>query len=172
MRKKISTKQKQISKEEKKVCFDKEQKVKSKKNSQNKNIPSFRLKGQKIREQSVVTYHEEKESFWKKVFIKRNIIYFIILVFDIILVIYSARKNRVHYVEILGENIFIGETKTLLVGRNYITLIITVFFSCYVYALNHFFFKGKNTKKFVMGLFFFLLLLNAILFFVFTNRIY
>lgn len=130
-----------------------------------------RVKGRKIYVANPYKKLISSGSF-QKVCNKERITYFIVLLVDIILIIYAARKNIVHYVRENGTDIFIGKTRYLLVGRNYITLIITAFFYVYVCWIHRFLFYKKNTKGFLVKMFFFLLILNFLFFFVFTKRIY
>ncbi len=101
------------------------------------------------------------------------IIYLILLIVDITIVIYCARRNYANYVSIkeIGE-IFVGNTKNLLFGRNYITLIITFFFFVYALLCNKFLFNKKTTKKNIILTIIFLLILNITLFYIFTKKIY
>lgn len=111
--------------------------------------------------------------FLKNKLAKKNIFYLIILILDITIIIYSARHNFANYVSINGtKSIFIGETKNLLFGRNYITLITTIFFFCYITLSNKILFKQKTTKKGLIYLLIFLLVLNISLFYIFTKRVY
>ncbi len=105
---------------------------------------------------------------------KEYIIYLILGLLDIVIIIYSARHNYAHYVSIAGsKNVYIGDTfRNLIFGKNYITLVITAFFFSYICLLNKFMFHKKNTKKFVLILLISLILVNCILFYTFTNKIY
>ena len=103
---------------------------------------------------------------------KQNLVYAILVLVDIILIVYFARRNVVNYVEVIGEEIFISKTRYLLLGRNYIALIVTFFFYVYTLAVQRFFFQRKLTRKYLVGTFFFYLILNVILFYLFTKRIY
>ena len=103
---------------------------------------------------------------------KKCFIYFLLLLFDVILVIYSAKNNVVNYVTIAGEDIFVSKTRYLLVGRNYITLIIITFFYGYICLMKRFFLHEKLTKRYLTLLFVILVILNFSLFFIFTERIY
>ena len=105
--------------------------------------------------------------------IKRNIFYLILLVIDIIIIIYSARHNYVNYVTLDNtEPFLLSDKKDLFFGKNYITIITTLFFYIYTLLCNKILFHQKNKKSFTIGLFIFILLLNLILFFIFTKRIY
>lgn len=110
--------------------------------------------------------------FLANIITKSNFIYFILALIDIILIIYFARSNVVNYVEVIGEEIFVSKTRYLLLGRNYIALIVTFFFFVYTLALQHFFFHKKLTRKYLLITFFFYFILNVMLFYLFTKRIY
>ena len=103
---------------------------------------------------------------------KVNITYFIFLLVDIVLVIYLARQNIVNYAVLLDEEIFVSKTRYLLWGRNYINVIVIAFFYIYGCILNKFFLKRKNSKKFLIRLLAILLVLNILLFIIFTKRVY
>ena len=104
---------------------------------------------------------------------KRTIMYIILLILDIIIIIYSARHNYANYITINEDRkMFVGDSKDLLFGKNYITLITTFFFFIYTLLANKILFHKKNTKKFIILLLLFLLTLNIILFFIFTKRVY
>ena len=91
---------------------------------------------------------------------------------DIVLIIYVARNNVANYVNVNGEDIFIGETKNLLLGRNYITLVISAFIYLYGLLINKVLLKNKISKKNLILSFFCILLFNMIMFCIFTNRVY
>ena len=103
----------------------------------------------------------------------QKIIYIILLIIDITIVTYCARHNYINYVS-LNETgtIIIGNTKNLLFGRNYITIIITLFFFIYTLLCNKLLFNKKTTKKNMLITIIFLLILNIILFYIFTKRIH
>ena len=110
--------------------------------------------------------------FKVKYLTKVNITYFIFLLVDIVLVIYLARQNIVNYAVLLDEEIFVSKTRYLLWGRNYINVIVIAFFYIYGCILNKFFLKRKNSKKFLIRLLAILLVLNILLFIIFTKRVY
>lgn len=148
---------------------------KESKSSKSKNLP--KIKGKKLNDLGTKHSKEDvltikKSTFKEKIFTKKNITYFIMFVVDIILIIYVARKNVVNYVDITDKSIFIGDKKNLWLGRNYISPIVTSFFYLYTCILNRYFLKEENTKKFLLGLFFFLITLNGLLFYLFTIRVY
>lgn len=105
---------------------------------------------------------------------KDTISYIILFIINIILIIYSARKNYANYVSIAdSKNIYIGKnTRYLLLGKNYITLIITTFMYIYTFLLNKFILHKNITKKELILFPIILLLINCILFYIFTNKIY
>lgn len=117
---------------------------------------------------------KNKKKFFSKIkFInKTSVVYFLILLFDILLVIFCAMKNKVHYIHMFDEKIFVGNTKDLLIGRNYVNLIIITFFWIYTLLLNRFFLKRKNSAKFIIGVLLFLIILNFSLFYIFVEKIY
>ena len=116
--------------------------------------------------------NKNNESLFSKYFTKVNITYFVFFLIDIILVIYLARGNKVNYVLMLDEEIFLSKTKYLLWGRNYVNVIVTALFYIYGCLLNKFYLKRKNTKKFLLWLLAILLIVNILLFIIFTKRIY
>ncbi len=108
----------------------------------------------------------------KKRISKKTITYLFLIMADVFLIIYVARKNVVNYADFFGKSIFVGEKKNLFLGRNNISLIVTLFFYLYICLMNRFFLKQKNTKKFFIGLLLFLVILNGVLFYCFTTRVY
>lgn len=114
----------------------------------------------------------KKKKNIKRLFTKTNIIYGSLFLIDIILVIFMARSNIVNYVEIAGHNVFVSETKYLLLGRNYINIIITIFFYIYTILIRKLILHQKLTIKYLILLLFVLVALNLLLFFIFTKRIY
>ena len=104
---------------------------------------------------------------------KKKLFYIVLVIIDIIITIYFARKNAANYVKINEEHtIFVGDTKNLIFGRNYISLITTIFFFIYTCLANRILFREKTTKKFIITTFIFYFILNIILFLLFTKRIY
>ena len=99
--------------------------------------------------------------------------YIVFLLIDIIMIIYFAKHNFVNYASIPGqEKILVSKTQKLFFGRNYITLIITLFFTIYTLLCNKYLLKIKNTKKLIISLIIFYLILNIALFYLFTIKIY
>lgn len=140
----------------------------------NTKVKSQTTQSNKKNKELVVSSNKEskKKINLKKYFTKVNITYFILFLLDIILVIYSARKNIVNYVVISDQEVFVGKIRYLLLGRNYINLIIIGFFYIYTCLINRFFLQRKNTKKFLLWLFLILIILNLLLFFFFTKKVY
>lgn len=113
-----------------------------------------------------------EKNFLFKSFHKTAIVYSLLFICDVFLVIYCAKRNKVHYVEILNKSVFIGKTRDMIFGRNYINLIITFFFFGYFLIMNRFFLHRKNTKIFVISSFFLFVVVNFLLFYLFTEKIY
>lgn len=111
-------------------------------------------------------------TFKEKIFSREFIIYFFLFIIDIVLIIYVARRNVVNYVIINGHRYLIGEWKNLFLGRNYVSLFVTLFTYSYFCLVNYFFLQKKRTKRFLAGLMVGLLTFNLLLFYWFTYRIY
>ena len=107
----------------------------------------------------------------KKYLTKENIIYAIILLVDIFLVIYTARKNIVNYVTIENKRKYIGKKYILFFGRNYITLLITFIIYAYYIILNKIKLKKKHTKKHLIITLIGLFIFNCLLFYLFTKKV-
>lgn len=105
---------------------------------------------------------------------RKNLFYFIIAVIDISFIIYCARHNYANYVmdRIEGDYYYVGDSKDLLFGKNYITLIFSSFIYIYILLSNRVFFQKKNSKKNMIKLFIIIFLINIIIFCIFTKRIY
>ena len=108
----------------------------------------------------------------KKYITKDNIFYFVLLLIDISIIIYSARHNYANYVTINRKKVFIGKTKNILFGRNYIVLITTLFIYVYTLLSNKILLHKENKKEYIIKYGLLLLLLNITLFYIFTKRIY
>ena len=93
--------------------------------------------------------------------------YIILSIIDVIkfFILYNTKINK-------KETFFVGDVKDLLFGKNYISLIVTIFFFTYTLLLNKFLFHKKNTKLGILKLFLLIFLINTTLFFLFTERIY
>ena len=126
------------------------------------------------KDKKVIHYRGRKLHYSdKRFFLNKNfIIYFLMGLCDIVLVIYCARYNKAHYVKLLDEDVFIGKTKNLIFGRNYINLIISIFFYIYSLLIYRFFLRKKFSKIFVIGSLFFIFIFNIILFVCFSVRVY
>lgn len=103
---------------------------------------------------------------------KMFIVYIILLLLDLGLIIYTARGNIVNIVNINGRDMYVGEFKNLLFGRNYVSLVITLFIYLYFMVVDKFFLKNKfNIKKYLLVLIC-LILFNILMFYLFVNRVY
>lgn len=143
--------------------MEKKRKVNHKKNSKQKVSKKKNVK------------HEVIQNIWKKIykyFTKKNITYVVLILIDLILVLCFARRNVVHYVKYNGSKRMIGRMRYLLFGRNYINLILTTFMYFYFLGMNRFFLKERNTKKFIILLFCLIIVVNFVLFFLFTKRVF
>lgn len=115
----------------------------------------------------------KEEPNQKKNLTKKNLIYLLILIIDICLVIYSARQNIINYVTLEGsKSTYIGTKHNLFLGRNYITLMITLVVSIYVLILNKFYFKNKMKLSHIILGIILLLIINCIFFYLFTIKVY
>ncbi|MBR3162286.1 MAG: hypothetical protein IKF19_06115 [Bacilli bacterium] len=104
---------------------------------------------------------------------KQKIFYSLIASIDITFIIYCAKHNYANYVNSpIDGTFFVGDSKDLLFGKNYINLIFTTFIYIYLLLSNKIFFNKKTTKKNMLKLLITLFLINTILFFAFTKRIY
>ena len=146
-----------------KTVSEKKEQIKTiKKKSQSQKIRIKNDKETKTTSSTILTKLNNKKLF-----------FIAVIIIDIIITIYFARKNIANYIKIDGsEAKFVGETKNIVFGRNYITLITTSFFFIYTCLSNKILFHEKITKKFVITTFFFYLILNIILFIIFTKRVY
>lgn len=114
----------------------------------------------------------KKQPKIKKFINKDNIFYFVLLLIDVSIIIYSARHNYANYVTINNEKVFIGKTKNMLFGRNYIVIITTLFIYVYTLLSNKILLHKENKKEYIIKYGLLLLLLNITLFYIFTKRIY
>jgi len=115
---------------------------------------------------------QKNTSKLKKIFTKKNIIYLTILIFDLIIIIYAARHNIINYVNVKGKEKYMGDTKNLYFGRNYITLLTTIVVYIYIIILKKFYYHEKLTKKILSLLLILLLLINCLVFYLFTIKVY
>ena len=104
---------------------------------------------------------------------KQNLFYLLISLIDISFIIYFARHNYANYVtsEIEGT-FYVGDSKDLLFGKNYIVIVFTLFIYIYIILAKKIFFHLKQSPKSMIKLFILLFLINILLFFIFTKRIY
>ena len=113
---------------------EKQQLKKKTTNKQNNNKEQLKSKKEKINIKSKLN--------------KRTIMYIILLILDIIIIIYSARHNYANYITINEDRkMFVGDSKDLLFGKNYITLITTFFFFIYTLLANKILFHKKIQKN-------------------------
>lgn len=104
---------------------------------------------------------------------KQTLFYCLISIIDIVFIIYCARHNYANYVKDFSEeSFFIGDSKDLLFGKNYITIIFTIFVYTYLLLCNKILFHMKQSKKRMIKLLIILFIINISLFFIFTKRIY
>ena len=109
----------------------------------------------------------------KKYLTKENIIYSIIILIDIAIIIYFARKNIINYVTIENRDpIYLGNKHNLYFGRNYITLFTTLIVYIYIIVLNKVYLKKEIRMKNLILFFISILILNCIIFYMFTIKVY
>ena len=114
---------------------------------------------------------EKKKSF--KNFIKnKNYIYIFLILINIVFTIYIAKKNSVHYVKVLSNDVLISNDKLLFLGRGYINLLIIGFFSLYTILIVKFLLKKKITFKSSILIILLYSILYVVLFYLFINRIF
>ena len=114
---------------------------------------------------------EKKKSF--KNFIKnKNYIYIFLILINIVFTIYIAKKNSVHYVKVLNNDVLISNDKLLFLGRGYINLLIIGFFSLYTILIDKFLQKKKITFKSSILIILLYSILDVVLFYLFINRIF
>lgn len=111
---------------------------------------------------------------FKGIFVKNRdkIFYFVLGIIDIILIIYVARSNIANYAIVNGEEVFIGSSKNLIMGRNYITLVISLFIYLYGLIVNKFLLKKKISNKWLILILILILIFNMIMFYLFTKKVY
>ena len=104
---------------------------------------------------------------------KQYLLYLLIALINLTFIIYCARHNYANYVKSEQDGtFFIGDSKDLLFGKNYIVIIFTSFIYIYILLSNKIFFHLKQSKKSMLKLLILLFLINIIIFFIFTKRIY
>ena len=117
----------------------------------------------------------EKKKFKVKYFIIKNkvkLISLILFLFDVFLIMYVGRKNVANYASVNGEEIFIGKTRNLLFGRNYVTIVVSLFIYIYGLIINKFIIKKKFSIKKLILIFGLILIFNMIMFYLFTRKVY
>lgn len=114
---------------------------------------------------------EKKKSF--KNFIKnKNYLYIFLILINIVFTIYIAKKNSVHYVKVLNNDVLISNDKLLFLGRGYINLLIIGFFSLYTILIDKFLLKKKITFKSSILIILLYSILDVVLFYLFINKIF
>ena len=108
----------------------------------------------------------------KRVFNKKCIVHLFLLFLDILLVLFCAFKNKVHYVDFFSSSVLVGNTWDMLLGRNCVNVIITFFFWFYIMAIDKFYFKKNFSFKRGFVLLLLLIFINFSLFYIFTRRVY
>ena len=108
----------------------------------------------------------------KRIKNKNKLVIGMLILLDFFLIVFMARKNTINYVVIDGKDIFIGETKNLVLGRNYITLVITLFIYFYGVAINKILLRNKIRFIYMILIFLGILILNMLMFYLFTNKVY
>ena len=129
----------------------------------------------KTKKENVInnSIQNKKKLIIKEKLTKKNIFNLLICLIDITLIIYFARHNYANYVTSKTEGtFFIGDSKDLLFGKNYIVIIFSSFIYIYTLIINILLFKIKYSNKKQLKLFIITFLINIVLFFIFTKRIY
>lgn len=108
----------------------------------------------------------------KKIINKTSITYLGLILFDVLLTIYIARQNVINYVVIADKKIMISKLNYLLLGRNYVNVVLMLFFYGYTCIVNKFFLKRKNSIKFLILVFGLIVCINLLLFYLFSNKVY
>ena len=114
---------------------------------------------------------EKKKSF-KNFITNKNYIYIFLILINIVFTIYIAKKNSVHYVKVLNNDVLISNDKLLFLGRGYINLLIIGFFSLYTILIDKFLLKKKITFKSSIFIILLYSILDVVLFYLFINRIF
>ena len=107
-----------------------------------------------------------------KIINKQNIIYSLIILIDILIIIYAARHNFINYVTINKKSFYLGNKRNLFLGRNYITLLTTVIVYLYFLLINKYYFHKKINKKYLILILLGLLIINCLIFYLFTIKVY
>ena len=114
---------------------------------------------------------DKKKSF-KNFITNKNYIYIFLILINIVFTIYIAKKNSVHYVKVLNNDVLISNDKLLFLGRGYINLLIIGFFSLYTILIDKFLLKKKITFKSSIFIILLYSILDVVLFYLFINRIF
>ena len=103
---------------------------------------------------------------------KKIITFFLVYIIDIILIIFCAKNYNIHYITFMNKKIRYANYKTILIGKNYETLIVTAFTYIYILLLKKIALKKQN--KIIKSILLLLVLTinNMIVFYLFTNKIY
>lgn len=148
-------------------------KVKSKKNTKKEVV-------NKVKKKNSVKKTETKKKDISKlnkiknfIFNNKNLVLMIVLfIVDVIMIICFARDNYANYADVEGNIIFVGKARNLLFGRNYVGLIVTFFIYFYGLLVSKFWFKTKFNINKILLLFLGLFIVNILLFYGFTIKIY
>ena len=108
----------------------------------------------------------------KKLLSKENFIYLFIVLINIVFTIYIAQKTSIHYAKVLGNNILVTNNLYMFFGRKYVNLLIIGFFSLYTILIRKFILKRKNKLSTFFFILLFYFLLDILLFYIFTKRIF
>ena len=143
------------------------------KNSDKKSKNSNIKKVNKVKKNDNIEINNKKKDFLKyKRYDRNDIISLFMLLCDVAVVIFCALKNKVQYVNIMDRDILIGETRDMLLGKNYVVIIITLFFFVYYLWMNRLIFKKSINLKRMALVLMLLFFINCMFFYVFTVRIY
>ena len=113
------------------------------------------------------------DSKLSKIISRRNVVYLLILVADLSIIIYAARRNIINYVEVSKNKYsYFGDSSNIYFGRNYITLVTTLVVYIYLLILNKFYYKIKIDIKYLVLSFIILFFINIIMFYLFTIKVY
>ena len=115
---------------------------------------------------------EEKKFNIKSIITKERVIYMIILISDFALLIYAARQNIINYISVDNKTFYLGKKTNLFFGRNYITLVVTTIVYLYLIVINKFWFNKKINIKYLILSLLILLIINSLVFYLFTIKVY
>lgn len=161
----------------KKVNDKKESSAKLNKKEVSKSVKT--VKEKKVRQKDKVSSSEaentskaKKSGLEKKIINKTSITYLGLILFDVLLTIYIARQNIINYVVIVDKKVMMSKLSYLLLGRNYVNVVLMLFFYGYTCLVNKFFLKRKNSIKFLILLLVVVVCINLLLFYLFSNKVY